>query len=360
MKEKEIIIRGKKLQLPAFFPDATFAKIKGIDDNSDLLKCKIDGVVVNTYHLIKEDMIREIKRKGGIHSYMNLKDMVIISDSGGFQVMSLIHSNPKLGSLNDHGAVFLLDEDKGKKVELTPEKCIQLQLDIGSDIVMCLDDCTYPDMSLADQEISVRRTIEWAERCKQEFERLTKNLKHEEKPLIFGIIQGGNNLELRKKCADELIKIGFDGYSFGGWPAEEGKFLHHILKYTCELMPNDKLKYAMGVGRPEDIVYCVKIGYDMFDCVIPTREARNNRLYAFRRNLLGFKFGKFYEYVRIRNTKYAKDKRPMSKYCDCVCCKEFSRSDIYKLFKDKSKDSIRLATMHNLRFYSVLMERLRK
>ncbi|HRZ85258.1 MAG TPA: tRNA guanosine(34) transglycosylase Tgt [Candidatus Paceibacterota bacterium] len=361
---KEIKIRGRKMQLPAFLPDATFGKIKGIDDSEDLVKCKLDGLVVNTYHLFKENLIhgnKGIKQSGGIHNFMNLNDKIIISDSGGFQVMSIIHTNSKNGKINDDGAVFLLD---GKKVELTPEKCIQFQLDIGSDIVMCLDDCTYPDMSNEEQEISVKRTIDWAKRCRKEFDKLTKNIEEGDKPFIFGIIQGGNNLELRKKCADKLIDIGFDGYAFGGWPAEDGKFLHSILKYTCELMPENKLKYAMGVGKPEDIFYCVSIGYNMFDCVIPTREARNNRLYAFKKNIFG-KMKKikernnFYEYVRIRNSNYIGDKKLISKFCDCECCTKYSRSDIYKLFKEKNRESVRLATMHNLRFYSMLMERLR-
>ena len=291
---------------------------------------------------------------------------IVISDSGGFQVMSLIRKNNKYGEINDDGAVFIMD---GKKIHLTPEKCIQMQIKIGSDIVMCLDDCTEPDLSYAEQEKSVERTISWAKRCRKEFDRLTKNLNENEKPLIFGIIQGGNHLELRKKCAEELIKLDFGGYAFGGWPVENGKFLHEILKYTCELMPNDKLKYAMGVGKPEDIVYCARIGYNLFDCVIPTREARNNRLYSFKKrlfeiNLFGLKKldekGNFYKYVRVRNLKYKDDKKPISMTCDCYACKNYSKAQIYNLFKEKNTESIRLATIHNLRFYSMLMERLQK
>lgn len=356
-------VKNKKIPLPAFFPDATFGYVRGVN-SKDLINCKINGVVVNIYHLMKKNLIEKIKRRRGIHKYMNF-DGIIISDSGGFQVMSLIHSNPKNGKIYDDKIVFKLDDEKNKKITLTPELCVRMQFEIGSDIIMCLDDCTYPDMGLEDQEKSVERTIAWACRCKNEFDRLTKNLKANERPLIFGIIQGGKNLKLRKKCADAMKKIGFDGYAFGGWPVEDGRFLYELLKYTANLMPKDMPKYAMGVGKPEDIVYCVKLGYNMFDCVIPTREARNNRLYEFKTNFfrklkkLDNK-GKFYQYVRVRNLKYKDDKSPISKNCDCYACRNFSKSDIYKLFKNKDKESIRLTTIHNLKFYSHLMERLQK
>ncbi|MBI2629312.1 queuine tRNA-ribosyltransferase family protein [Candidatus Pacearchaeota archaeon] len=356
-------VKNKKMQLPAFLPDATLGFVRGVSSN-DLLKCGIEGVVVNIYHLLHGELINKIKEKKGIGNYMKFPG-IIISDSGGFQVMSLIHDNPQNGKINDDGATFLYNN---KKTHLTPEKSVELQLSIGSDVVMCLDDCTYPDSSLEEQNISVKRTVEWAGRCKKEFLKLTKDMKANEKPLLFGIIQGGNNLDLRKKCADALKEIEFDGYAFGGWPvSQEGNFLNDILKYVAELMPENKPRYAMGVGRPEDIVACVGFGYDMFDCVIPTREARNNRLYSFKSNFFGFGLRKlknnkkFYEYIRIRNLKYKTDKKPISKNCDCFACsnRNFTREQIYKMFKERDKEAIRLATIHNLRFYTKLMERLR-
>lgn len=359
MKEKYIELYGKKLALPMFLPDATKGYVRGVDSN-DLDICKVDGIVVNIFHLLNEDLIEKIKQKKGIHNYTNFNDL-IISDSGGFQVMSLIRSNPNFGEINDRGAIFTINH---KKIFLTPEKCIQMQIEIGSNIVMCLDDCTYPDMNNAEQEKSVERTIQWAKRCKEEFTRQIKFTKPLTKPLIFGIIQGGYNLDLRKKCAEKLIEIGFDGYAFGGWPVKDNKFLNDLLEYTCKLMPNDKLKYAMGVGKPEDIFTCVEMGYDLFDCVIPTREARNNRLYVFKRGLFGLKKldrqGSFYDYVRIRSVSSLKDKNPISKYCDCYACKNYSKSQLYHFFKEKNPESVRLATIHNLRFYTRLMERLRK
>jgi len=386
---KEFQVRGKRIELPIFLPDATHGFVRGVS-TLDLVSCGIKGLVVNTYHLFRDGIVDEIKQKGGIAKYMGLpREMMTITDSGGFQVFSIIHnSNNHYGYINDEGATFTFDaeriiqdfsnsrgaqEPKSKvfdrrKIELTPEKCIQIQIDIGADIIMCLDDCTSPEMSEEEQKKSVERTVAWAERCKKEFLILIKNMKENERPLIFGIIQGGKNLELRKKCADELIRVGFDGYAFGGWPAEDGKFLHDILKYTCELMPDDKPKYAMGVGRPEDIVNCTCMGYNMFDCVIPTREARNNRLYAFKSSFLSLlrkprkPSGKnnFYRYVRVRNANYKEDKKPISRHCIGICCRDYKKSDIYKLFREKDKESIRLATMHNLRFYSMLMEMLKR
>jgi queuine tRNA-ribosyltransferase len=362
---KEFHVHSKKVELPIFLPDATHGFVRGVS-TLDLVSCGIKGLVVNTYHLFRDGLVDEIKQKGGIGKYMGLPaEMMTITDSGGFQVFSIIHESPEYGKLDDNGATFTFGE---KKIELTPEKCIQIQIDIGADIIMCLDDCTSPEMSGEEQEISVRRTIDWAARCKKEFLRLTKNFGDDKRPLLFGIIQGGKNLELRKKCADELIKIDFDGYAFGGWPAENGKFLHELLKYTAELMPDEKPKYAMGIGRPEDIVYCVVVGYTMFDCVIPTREARNNRLYAFRSRLFGFSkhprkphtSGNFYKFVRVRNAKYKDEKKPISSHCDCECCRENNCAKIYELFRKKDKESIRLATMHNLRFYTMLIEMLKE
>jgi queuine tRNA-ribosyltransferase len=353
---KEINIRGKRFLSPIFLPDATKGFIKCVS-TEDIKKAQIEGLVVNAYHLFNEGIIKEVHKKGGIHKYMDFRGL-IISDSGGFQVMSLIRDNKDLGYIDDDKAVFTVN---GKRVELTPELCIKIQIIIGADIVMCLDDCTQPDLPYEEQKKSVERTIKWAERCKKEFERLTNGF--ENKPLIFGIIQGGKNLELRKKCADELKKIGFDGYAFGGWPAEKNEFLSELLEYTARLMPDDKIKYAMGVGKPENVAECFFMGYDLFDCVIPTREARNERMYVFKKGWFGMKkpSGKsnFYKKVRIRNKEHANKKKPLSEYCEMECCKKFSAAEIREMFKDKNPEAKRVATIHNLRFYSKLTEMLK-
>jgi len=342
------------LKLPAFFPDATFGQIKGLD-NKKLRKIDVDGVVVNAYHFLKEKTHIKACKKGGIHKLMRFYKP-IISDSGGFQVMSLIHNNRGNGKILDNEIHFKLD---GKKVVLTPEKCIKTQIEIGSDIIMCLDDCTKASQSQKEQEKSVKRTISWAERCKKEFSSLTKNKK--EKPLLFAIVQGGNNKKLRKKCAQELIKIGFDGYSFGGWPIHNRKLLKEILRYTSSLIPDDKPKYAMGIGKPQDIVECIKLGYNMFDCVIPTREARHKKLYVLIKNpkkINPFK-DNFFTAISIKG-KHKGSKRKISKFCNCEACKKHSLGELYELFLKKDKKAIELATIHNLTFYSTLMKILRK
>jgi queuine tRNA-ribosyltransferase len=338
------------LKLPAFFPDATYGHVIGTSVK-DLENCKIDGVVVNTYHLLKHKLIEEIKRAGGIHKFMKFSKP-IISDSGGFQVMSLIHNHPELGKIKENEIIFNLDS---KKIILTPEKCIRLQLKIGADIIMCLDDCTKADISLQEQKASVSRTIGWARKCKKEFERLTKDMK--KKPLLFAIVQGGEIKKLRKYCTQELLKIGFDGYSFGGWPIKEGKLLKETLKYVSTLLPADKPKYAMGIGKPQDILECVKLGYNIFDCVLPTRDARHKRLYVFK-SKPGKNLQKSFGTINLRG-KYLNEKLPVSKFCGCECCKKYSLSQLYTFFKTKNKQSIRLATVHNLSFYSQLMELLR-
>ena len=184
---------------------------------------------------------------------------------------------------------------------------------------MCLDDCTTHNCD----KNSVEKTIKWAKKCKEEFVRLTKNL--EQKPLIFGIIQGGNNKELRKYCAEELIKINFDGYSFGGWPIEDGVLMKDILKFTSNLIPNNLPKYAMGIGKPEDIIVCGKMGYNMFDCVLPTRDARHKRLYISNGVL------------HISKNENKDNLEPISKECDCYTCQNYSRAYLHNLFKIKEE-----------------------
>ncbi len=340
---------------PVFLPDATEGFVKEVS-SGDLKKCKVDGIVTNAYHLERLNLVNKIKRKGGIQKYMNL-NKPMISDSGGFQVMSLIRDN-NFGKIYDDKVVFELN---GEKTILTPEECIKIQIKLGTDIIMCLDDCTRYTDSYGEQKKSVERTIEWAKKCKHEFERLTKNKKN--KPLLFGIIQGGNNFDLRKYCADELKKINFDGYGWGGWSIDEnGNMLKKLAKFIAEQMPDDKPKYAMGIGDPQTLIESLKIGYNIFDCIVPTREARRQRLYIFKKNPDKIKNlnENFYEHFSIKNSKYAKDKKPISKYCNCETCKNYSRAQIREMFKKKDRKVLRLATIHNLRFYSRLMEVLRR
>lgn len=341
----ELKIKGKTINLPAFFPDATHAVIKGLD-YLDLAQTKTPGLVVNTYHSLVDKSCDYIHNLGGLGKFMQF-DGPIITDSGGFQAMSLIRRNPGNGTINEKGAKFKVPES-GEIINLTPEMCIETQFKLKSDIIMVLDDCTDPRESYSEQVKSVERTIRWAKRCKVKYEELSSSTGH--KPLIFAIVQGGNEKELRKKCAEELIKIGFDGYAYGGWPVNDAGLLDDILAYTASLMPNDKVKYAMGVGKPEDIKKCMSWSYNLFDCVLPTRDARHKRLYVFK-DLAS----KEYEFMYMGSNKYVEDAAPVSSLCDCYACKNFSRAYIHHLFKVNEQLAFRLATIHNLRFYADFM-----
>ncbi len=345
------------IKLPTFFPDGTRGVVKGVDC-TDLENAKVEGLVINTFHLLVEGMDQKVKKFGGIHEFMNWR-RPIITDSGGFQVMSLVHDHPNLGKISDQGIKFKFN---GQIILLTPEKSIQFQLKLGTDIAIVLDDCVRPACAKASvdkpsdtDEESVRRTILWAKRSKEEFEKIVNSRSQtwsgEAKPLLFAVVQGGNNRKLRKLCAEELIKIGFDGYCFGGFPVENGKFMADIVEYVAKLLPNNKPKYALGVGKPEDIVKCAKMGYGIFDCVIPTREARHQKLYVFE--------GKSYSNINIGSARYVQDSKKISKNCDCLTCKTYSRAYLHHLFKIRDTLAIRLATIHNLRFYSSLMESLK-
>lgn len=351
----ELQVNEKKMRLPSFLPDATSGAVRGVD-SGDLKTAGIDGLMVNTYHLMASSAINAIESLGGIHSFMNWPG-VIASDSGGFQIWSLIRKNPKFGTIRNDKVIF---RHHDKKLIISPEKNIRTQLKVGADIIICLDDCTGPNEPIEEQEKSVDRTLIWAKKSKTEFEKITKYKNR--KPLIFAVVQGGNHKHLRKKCADELLEIGFDGFGFGGFPInDERQLVIDILEYTAKLIPDEFPKFALGIGKPEDIVECYNMGYNMFDCVLPTRSARQKILYVFKENPnseKGFKKD-FYEKLYLQDDKYFKEPARVSEFCDCYCCKNYSRSYLYHLFKLKNTLSIRLATLHNLRFYSTLLNCLR-
>ena len=350
----ELVTGHGTLRLPTFFPDATRAVVRTVDAG-DLERCGVEGLVANTFHLTNTPGVGLIKSQGGLHAFMDW-NRPIISDSGGFQAMSMIRENARYGTISEAGITFNNADAKGrKKLKLTPEKCIQIQFDLGSDIMICLDDCPRPDASSDEVSDSVRRTVQWAGRCKLEFERQleARRTSADERPQLFGVIQGGYSKHLRWQCAEALIDIGFDGYGFGGWPLVEGRLAVSTLEYTARLMPDDLPKYALGVGSPSAIVRCVEMGYDIFDCVLPTRDARHRRLYCFDDEGLAHSF------LYIQDNKHKRDPRPIREGCDCPCCTRYSRSYLHHLFEIQDGLGPRLATMHNLRFYVRLMERLR-
>ncbi|HYL43911.1 MAG TPA: tRNA guanosine(34) transglycosylase Tgt [Ktedonobacteraceae bacterium] len=354
----DIQLAHGRIHLPIFMPDATLGVVRSVDA-TDLATCEIQAVVMNTFHLMQRPGSSTINALGGLHQ-MSGWQRPIITDSGGFQAYSLIQQNAKFGSMNDDGITFK-PERAERKFHLTPEKTIQLQLSYGADVVICLDECMHVDAPYELQVISVKRTIDWARRCKKEFLRLIKQkrLTEEERPLLFAVIQGGGSHELRKQCAQELLEIGFDGFGFGGWPLDtQGHLLSDILAYTRELVPVQFPMHALGVGHPLNIVECTKLGYGMFDSAMPTRDARHCRLYAFTHETA--LEDRWLTYIYANDDKYIKSDAPVSRFCDCLCCKNYSLGYLHHLFKINDTLFFRLATLHNLRFMTQLTQRLRE
>ncbi|MBI5765955.1 tRNA guanosine(34) transglycosylase Tgt [Candidatus Falkowbacteria bacterium] len=356
-----------EIQTPFFMPDATRGFVKSID-NQELAAVGQEAMVINTLHLYLQPTIKIIKKAGGVHKFMNWPGL-LLSDSGGFQVYSLIHQNKEMGKVNDNGVVFKFPLDGSKHI-LTPEKSIQIQFDLGADMMVCFDDCPPNNFTIKDLEKSVTRTIVWAKRCRQEFDKQIKKRKLTglSKPLLFSVIQGGAELDLRKRCTEALIKIGFDGYGFGARPVDKkGRFLGEVLKFTADLIPKNALRFALGIGLPEDILRCVQMGWDMFDCVIPTREARHGRLYLWQnsksqilnsKQFSKFKIqnSKFYKTINISNSKYKSDFTPING----TNLKNYSKAYLHHLFRAGDPLAMRLATLNNLNFYSTLMSNIRQ
>ena len=354
----KLALKYGEIALPAFFPDGTYGVVRTVD-SSDLLGAFVPGLVMNGFHLVSKPGLSVIKKFKGLHAFSSW-NQPILTDSGGFQVFSLIRQNPKFGEIRKNELIFRPDGGS-EKIILTPEKSIQFQFSCDSDIMMCLDYCTSPEDSYEVSEFSVNVTIDWAKRCKEEYEKqlTSRKIANGERPLLFAIIQGGSFKDLRKRCAEELIKIGFDGFGFGGWPvAADGTLIEDILDYTASLMPDGKIKYAMGLGKPDGILKCVKMGYNLFDCVIPTREARHNRLYVFEDHISSANFA--YTHYYILDEKHRRENEPVADDCDCHMCKNYSRAYLYHLYKVGDSLAYRLATIHNLRFYTRLMEKIRE
>jgi queuine tRNA-ribosyltransferase len=351
-----------RLSLPAFLPDATLGVVRSVD-SADLEQCGIQAVVMNTFHLMQRPGSSTVTALGGLHKMCGWQ-RPIITDSGGFQAYSLIRQNARYGSLNDRGITFQPDAP-ARKFHLTPEKSIQLQLSYDTDVVICLDDCTHVDDSLAVQQESVNRTIQWARRCKQEFQRVLqqKKLPRARKPLLFAVIQGGGSRELRQRCAGELLEIGFDGFGYGGWPLDgERKLLADIIAYTRELVPPVFPMHALGIGHPANVLECARMGYGLFDSAMPTRDARHGRLYAFTMEPAAAADNRgeqWFTYVYINDDKSIKNDAPISGFCDCLCCSRYSVAYLHHLFKINDSLFLRLATIHNLRFMAQLTEQLR-
>ncbi len=337
------------LNTPFFMPDATRGYIK-LTNNDEIKQTGTEALVVNTFHLYLQPGLKTIKKAGGIHKFMNW-DGPLLSDSGGYQVFSLIYRDKKMGKISDQKVIFRSPLD-GSKHELTPEKSIQIQFDLGVDMMVCLDDCPPNEFNRQDLEKAVNRTIAWAKRCKVEYEKQIKKRKltKSKQPLLFAVIQGGAEIDLRRKCAEELVKIGFGGYGFGARPVDkQGRFLKEVLQKTAEFIPKDKLRFALGIGTPEDIKQCVAMGWDMFDCVIPTREGRHGRLFVSKNKV-----------ININNSKFANDFTVINKNSRIVELKNNTKAYLHHLFRLKESLGQKLASLNNLEFYQNLLKELRK
>ncbi|OGJ37230.1 MAG: hypothetical protein A2383_03395 [Candidatus Pacebacteria bacterium RIFOXYB1_FULL_39_46] len=365
---KKFSVRNKTYSLPIFLPDATLGVVRGLS-SQQVAQAKIKGVVINTYHLMSKPGTKILNKVGGIKSFMNW-DGLTVSDSGGFQLFSLIHSNPKLGKIIDDGVILYSSEKQRKKTLFTPENSIQVQFAINSDIMICLDDFSPIDASPTRLKQSVKRTIDWAYRCKIEFEKQcqTKKLIGKNRPLLLAVVQGHRDYQLRQKCAEELVKIGFDGYGFGGWPFDDqGNFDYEMARVTAEATPDNKLLFALGVGSPTNIMRLREMGYDLFDCVLPTRDARHQRLYVFNQDpakldlhkIKSAKTANWYEFLYLDRGKYATDFSPVNQYCACPVCQNHTKAYLHHLFKIKDGLAYQLASAHNLHFYAQVMKNLK-
>ncbi len=346
--------RQGNIQTPFFMPIATKAAVKSLS-TLDLVKLKPEIILSNTYHLMIRPGEKLVKKAGGLHEFMKWPKS-ILTDSGGFQVFSL----GKIRKIEEDGVTFNSHVD-GKKFFVRPEDSIRIQLDLDSDIIMAFDECVALPAEKKYIEKSVAMTSRWARRCQDFFSSNMKKVKSNKRPLLFGIVQGGLEKDLRIKSAQDLTGIGFDGYAIGGLSVGESESeMYKCLDYITNELPQDRPRYLMGVGRPENIINAVKRGVDMFDCVIPTREARHGRLYLFTgKGDLWAKPKSIYKTINIRGEKFKDDFEPINKDSKIPELKMYSRAYLRHLFVTDEPLGIRLATLNNVEFYLKLMEKIR-
>jgi queuine tRNA-ribosyltransferase len=325
--------RGK-VETPAFMPVGTYGTVKGMTPKQ-IEDIGADIILGNTFHLMLRPGTEIIKMHGDLHDFTQW-DKPILTDSGGFQVFSL----GKMRKITEEGVAFRSPVN-GEKVFMSPESSMEVQRDLGSDVVMIFDECTPHPATLTEAADSMRLSLRWAQRSKD---------AHGDSPsALFGIIQGGMYEELRDESLAKLADINFDGYAIGGLSVGEPKEdMMRILSHTAPQMPADKPRYLMGVGKPEDLVEGVRRGIDMFDCVMPTRNARNAHIFTHTGVL------------KLRNATHKTDIRPLDDRCDCYTCENFSRAYLHHLDKCKEILGSTLNTIHNLRYYQILMAAMRK
>ena len=322
------------VETPAFMPVGTYGTVKSMLPR-DIVDIGAQIILGNTFHLMLRPGTEVVKAHGDLHDFMQWQGP-ILTDSGGFQVFSL----GKLRKITEAGVSFK-SPINGSNIFIDPEISMQVQRDLGSDIVMIFDECTpYPATEQQARE-SMQLSLRWAERSKK---------AHGDNPsALFGIVQGGMYEGLRSESLEGLVKIGFDGYAIGGLSVGEPKEdMLRVLEHLAPEMPADKPRYLMGVGKPADLVEGVRRGVDMFDCVMPTRNARNSHLFTSE------------GVIKLRNAKYRSDTGPLDPLCDCYTCKNFSRSYLHHLDKCNEMLGAQLNTIHNLRYYQTLMAQMRQ
>jgi len=323
-----------EIQTPIFMPVGTQATVKTMTPE-ELKEIDAQIILSNTYHLYLRPGQELIKEAGGLHQFMNW-NRPILTDSGGFQVFSL----GDLREISEEGVEFRSHLD-GSKHFISPEKAMEIQNALGADIIMAFDECPPYPSDYAYAQSSLERTTRWAKRCQEAHQRKDQAL--------FGIIQGSTYRELREQSAREITALDFPGYALGGLSVGEPKeIMHEVLDYTVPWLPEDKPRYLMGVGSPQDLVIGVARGIDMFDCVLPSRVARNGTLFTSQGRVV------------IKNAQYARDFTPLDSECSCYTCKNYTRAYLRHLFKAEEILGLRLATLHNLHFLLDLMGKIRR
>ncbi|MFN5630877.1 MAG: tRNA guanosine(34) transglycosylase Tgt [Sphingomonadales bacterium] len=331
------MMRGE-IRTPAFMPVGTAATVKAMRP-AEVRATGADIILGNTYHLMLRPTAERMARLGGLHNFMGW-DRPILTDSGGYQVMSL----SSLRKITEEGVTFQSHLD-GSRHMLSPERSMEIQRLLGSDIVMAFDECPANGVSREEAAKSMALSMRWAKRSRDGFD---SGGEHAARSALFGIQQGSLDEKLRKESAEALIDIGFDGYAVGGLAVGEGQeAMFGCLDYAPDMLPTDKPRYLMGVGKPDDLVGAVERGIDMFDCVLPTRSGRNGQAFTWNGP------------VNIRNAKHAEDQGPIDERCDCPVCSTWSRAYLHHLVRSGEILGAMLMTQHNLHFYQSLMAGMR-
>ncbi|MCK5595020.1 tRNA guanosine(34) transglycosylase Tgt [bacterium] len=330
----KLVTSHGEVRTPIFMPVGTQATVKTLSPE-ELINIGAEIILCNAYHLTLRPGTKIIKEAGGLHEFMHW-DAPILTDSGGYQIFSL----SDLRKITDEGAEFQSHID-GKRIFLTPEESIRIQNDLGADIIMNLDECIQYPCEHDYAEIAMQRTCRWAERC--------KSAHANRRQLLFPVIQGGMHKDLRERCANELVKEGFPGYAIGGLSVgEERSLMYEIAQHTLRFIPECRVRYLMGVGDPRDLLECIGLGIDMFDCVMPTRNARNGTVFTRRGKLI------------VKNAKHIRNYGPIEAECGCYACRNYSLAYIRHLFNTREILGLRLTSIHNLYFLTELIKDARK